>query len=207
MIVPPHYRYPRTQGSVAHANKPTPEREHASKQASKPGQGRRGKPRPTTPKRAHTSKNANTHANTPRKRKHQTPPPASKHAHTSLLFHHPREHKKRPRHSAWASKMCERGNPWQQGRPARTKRRHTTRARRTSTHKSAQTTPVCARCAACARQTGVRRERKAAHNSPRQSAWVVVFVGVFADVCRLFEAGRLGGWGVFLGCLACFLVF
>ena len=53
----------------------------------------------------------------------------------------------------------------------------------------------------------MRRERKAAHNSPRQGAWVVVFVGVFADVCRLFEAGWLGGWGVFWGCLACFLVF
>ena len=61
-------------------------------------------------------------------------------------------------------------------------------------------------CAVYARKGG-QRERKAAHNSPRQSAWVVVFVGVFADVCRLFEAGRLGGWGVFLGCLACFLVF
>lgn len=54
---------------------------------------------------------------------------------------------------------------------------------------------------------GVRRERKAAHNSPRQSAWVVVFVGVFADVCRRFWAGWFGGLGVFWGCLACFLVF
>lgn len=56
-------------------------------------------------------------------------------------------------------------------------------------------------------QQGVRRERKAAHNSPRQSAWVVVFVGVFADVCRRFWAGWFGGLGVFWGCLACFLVF
>lgn len=59
----------------------------------------------------------------------------------------------------------------------------------------------------CARQQGVRRERKAAHNSPRQSAWVVVFVGVFADVCQRFWAGWFGGLGVFWGCLACFLVF
>ena len=50
------------------------------------------------------------------------------------------------------------------------------------------------------------RER-AAHNSPRQSAWVVVFVGVFADVCRLFWLVGFGGLGVFWGCLACFLVF
>lgn len=67
---------------------------------------------------------------------------------------------------------------------------------------------VCAEAVPpCARQTGVRRERKAAHNSPRQSAWVVVFVGVFADVCRRFWAGWFGGLGVFWGCLACFLVF
>lgn len=61
-------------------------------------------------------------------------------------------------------------------------------------------------CAACARNGGTARE-KAAHNSPRQSAWVVVFVGVFADVCRRFWAGWFGGLGVFWGCLACFLVF
>lgn len=83
------------------------------------------------------------------------------------------------------------------------------RARRTSAHKaSAQTTLVCAEAVPpCARQMGMRRERKAAHNSPRQSAWVVVFVGVFADVCRRFWAGWFGGLGVFWGCLACFLVF
>lgn len=71
--------------------------------------------------------------------------------------------------------------------------------------KRAQTTwfaPVCA----CARKGG-QRERRAAHNSPRQSAWVVVFVGVFADVCRRFWAGWFGVLGVFWGCLACFLVF
>jgi hypothetical protein len=55
-------------------------------------------------------------------------------------------------------------------------------------------------------QGRIARE-KAAHNSPRQSAWVVVFVGVFADVCRRFWAGWFGGLGVFWGCLACFLVF
>lgn len=73
-------------------------------------------------------------------------------------------------------------------------------------HKRAQTMGF-APCAVCARQAGVSRERKAAHNSPRQSAWVVVFVGVFADVCRLFWLVGFGGLGVFWGCLACFLVF
>lgn len=57
------------------------------------------------------------------------------------------------------------------------------------------------------RPQGRTAQEKAAHNSPRQSAWVVVFVGVFADVCRRFWAGWLGGLGVFWGCLACFLVF
>ena len=74
-------------------------------------------------------------------------------------------------------------------------------------HKSAQTTMVCADRAACARQQGVSRARKAAHNSPRQSAWVVVFVGVFADVCRLFGLVCFGGLGVFGGVWRVFLFF
>lgn len=57
------------------------------------------------------------------------------------------------------------------------------------------------------RPQGRTAREKAAHNSPRQSAWVVVFVGVFADVCRLFWLVGFGGLGVFWGCLACFLVF
>ena len=81
----------------------------------------------------------------------------------------------------------------------------TRRGHADSAHKSAQTTWF-APCAACARKGG-QRERKAAHNSPRQSAWVVVFVGVFADVCRLFWLVGFGCLGVFWGCLACFLVF
>ena len=57
------------------------------------------------------------------------------------------------------------------------------------------------------RPQGRTAREKAAHNSPRHSAWVVVFVGVFADVCRRVWAGWFGGLGVFWGCLACFLVF
>lgn len=57
------------------------------------------------------------------------------------------------------------------------------------------------------RPQGRTAREKAAHNSPRQSAWVVVFVGVFADVCRLFWLVGFGGLGVFWGCLVCFLVF
>lgn len=78
-----------------------------------------------------------------------------------------------------------------------------------SAHKaSAQTMGFAPkRCRPAPARRGVRRERKAAHNSPRRGAWVVVFVGVFADVCRLFEDCRFGCLGVFWGCLACFLVF
>ena len=195
---------PRTQGSIAHANKPTPEREHASKQAGQRGGG-------TT--LSHHPKQARQH----QKRKHQkanttqaqTPNPSHPQANTpttSLLFHHPREHKKRPHSNVWAQpNVSARREPWKSRRPARTKRRRPTRARRQRTQKRANNL-VCARCAACARKGRIARE-KAAHNSPRQSAWVVVFVGVFADVCRRFWAGWFGGLGVFWGCLACFLVF
>lgn len=63
------------------------------------------------------------------------------------------------------------------------------------------------RCVPRAPARGGQRERKAVHTSPRRGAWVVVFVGVFGDVCRRFWAGWFGGLGVFWGCLACFLVF
>lgn len=97
--------------------------------------------------------------------------------------------------------------PWQ-GRPARAKQAKPPKAgtQDKRTQESANN-PGLRRVTPCARQTGVRRERKAAHNSPRQSAWGVVFVGVFADVCRLFWLVGFGGLDVFWGCLACFLVF
>ena len=202
-IVPPHYRYPAPKGASHTPTSPHQRREHASKQAG--AKGRRDNDCPTTPSKRVNTKARKHHKRTRPARKHETQPPASKHAHTSLLFHHPREHKKRPHSSVWAQpSVSTTGEPWKSRRPARTKRRHTKRARRQRTRKERK-------------QRGLRRVRlrpqertareKAAHNSPRQSAWVVVFVGVFADVCRLFEAGRLGGLGVFWGCLACFLVF
>ena len=104
--------------------------------------------------------------------------------------------------------MCERGNPWQQGDRQEAKQAKPPKAGTQDKHtRSAQTTQVCAVCHPAPAQQGVSRERKAAHNSPRQNAWVVVFVGVFADVCRLFWLVGFGGLGVFWGCLACFLVF
>ena len=67
---------------------------------------------------------------------------------------------------------------------------------------------VCAEAVPpCARQMGVSRERKAAHNSPRRGAWGVVFVGVFACVCRLFWAGGFWVFGCFFGVFGVFFGF
>lgn len=204
-VVPPHYRYPLTQrGGVAHANKPTPEREHASKQASR-GKGAAGPHCPTTPKRARQHQEAQTpQANTP-----QTQTPNHPRANTPTTGAAPPARTlTRPRRGAWA-KQCERKTMGQHPGMKQSRRNphkcghagqaHTRRARK----------PRCLRrpCRPAPAQQGVSRERKADHNSPRQSAWVVVFVGVFADVCRRFWAGWFGVLGVFWGCLACFLVF
>lgn len=192
---------------------PTPEREHASKQAVARGGG-------TT--LSHHPKQARQH----QKRKHQkanTPV-----AQTPNPNHPPGEQTRPQQASArYAPKRTQASvpTPTRVGTPSVSAEtrvpsrgdRHEAkqakppqgRARRTSAHKaSAQTTWFAPkRCRPAPAQQGVRRERKAAHNSPRQSAWVVVFVGVFADVCRLFWLVGFGGLGVFWGCLACFLVF
>lgn len=68
------------RNSHAHTNKPTPEREHASKQAG--AKGRTQPHRPTTPsKPAPTPKSANTHTNTGSSANTKPQPPASKHTH------------------------------------------------------------------------------------------------------------------------------
>lgn len=158
----------------------------------------------------HPHQSANTkEAQTPQANTPQTQTPNHPQANTpttSLLFHHPREHKKRPHSSVWAQpSVSATGEPWKSRRPARTKRRRPTRARRSKRTRSAQTTWFA--YGVRLRPQGRTAREKAAHNSPRQSAWVVVFVGVFADVCRRFWAGWFGVLGVFWGCLACFLVF
>ena len=195
--------------ATAHTPKPpTQAREHANKQG---GQGAVGHRTPHHP----------TKAPTPRKRKHphehekaQPSHPASKHAHNKpQQGTPPREHTKNAHTKRVGANKCVSAGTRVPSRGDRHEAKQAKppqgRARRTSAHKaSAQTTWFAPkRCRPAPAQQGVRRERKAAHNSPRQSAWVVVFVGVFADVCRRFEAGWLGGLGVFWGCLACFLVF
>lgn len=83
-----------------------------------------------------------------------------------------------------------------------------------SAHKSAQTTWF-APCAACARKGRTARE-KAAHNSPRQSAWVdcvcgrvcgrlSAFLGwlVWGFWCFLGVFGVFSGFLIFLGCDGC----
>ena len=129
--------------ATAHTPKPpTPEREH---QPSKPGQRRRDHtvpPPPSertqastqTPTRTHPE-SANTQPNHPQA---NTP--------TASPCCHPHANTRAPTPNVWASKMCERGNPWQQGRPARTKRRHTTRARRQAHTQERANNGVCAVC-------------------------------------------------------------
>lgn len=188
----------------AHANKPTPEREHASKQASR---GKRGGGGTTLPHHPQASTQASTQ--TPKRtrpaRKHETQPPASKHAHSKPKLPPPRKHKSAHARTRGQARCVSAGTRGSKGRPARTKRKRPTRARRTTHTTSAQTTRFA--YGVRLRPQGRTAREKAAHNSPRQSAWVVVFVGVFADVCRRFWAGWFGCLGVFWGCLACFLVF
>lgn len=70
-------------------------------------------------------------------------------------------------------------------------------------------------CAVCARKGG-QRERKAAHNSPRQSAWVECVCGrvcgrlsaflgwlVWVFGCFLGVFGVFSGFLIFLGCDGC----
>ena len=82
----------------------------------------------------------------------------------------------------------------------------TTRARRQRTQEARKQPGLRQVCRLRPPEGGEPRA-KAAHNSPRQGAWAVVFVGVFVCVCRRFWAGWFGCLGVFWGCLACFLVF
>ena len=142
MIVPPHTVTPHTtkRGSTTHANKPTPEAQ-ARKQASRDKRG--GGTTPPPPPQTNTP--------TPRKRKHpkrtqavtQTPNPTTHRANTPTSKPQqgtpPSEHKKRPRQSAWASKMCERRRTRvpRQGRPARSKAGET--PTRAGTQKQAHT--------------------------------------------------------------------
>lgn len=160
--VPPLPGRPRAHQahtSRAHANKPTPEREHASKQAG--ARERRDHTAPPPPsKRTHQS--TQTPKRTRPARKHETQPPdLSKHAHNKpQQGTPPSKHKERPRQSAWASKMCERRRtrvPWQ-GRPARSKAGETptragTQDKRTQGERANNV--VCAEAVPpCARPTG-----------------------------------------------------
>lgn len=137
----------------------------------------------------------------------QPQPPASKHAHSKPQQVRPQANTRNvPTPTRVGTPSVSAGGPaYLQRRPARTKRKRPTRARRTTHTTSAQTTRFA--YGVRLRPQGRTAREKAAHNSPRQSAWVVVFVGVFADVCRLFGLVGFGGLGVFWGCLACFLVF
>lgn len=157
-LPPSAHRVHRT----AHTSKPpTPEREHQPTKQSR-GKGRRDHtvpppqasaptPKAQTPKGEHTS-SVNT-----------KPQPPARGANTptaSLLFHHPREHKKRPHSNVWAQPSVSTGTRGRVGdrheRSADTRRGHADRR----TQQGAQTTRVCVRCApAPAREDSAREGR------------------------------------------------
>lgn len=205
-IVPPLPVRPsthRARSSRAHANKPTPGREHASKQAG--AKGRRDHTAPPPHQSANTNKRKHPHEHAPRVNTNPSHPQANTPT-TSLLFHHPREHKKRPHSSVWAQpSVSATGEPWKSRRPARTKRRRPTRARRSKRTRSAQTTWF-APCAACARKGGQRERRPLtiAHARARGllCLWACLrtFVGVFGLV-------GLGVWVFFGGVWRVFWFF
>ena len=176
-----------------------------STQANKQSRGRGGGTTIVPPPHQSANTKARKH---PREhgqqRKHQTPATRKQTRPQQACSSTTRANTKRPR-AARGQNSVSAGTRGREGRPARTKRKRPTRARRTTHTTSAQTTRFA--YGVRLRPQGRTAREKAAHNSPRQSAWVVVFVGVFADVCRLFWLVGFGGLGVFWGCLACFLVF
>lgn len=179
-----------------------------STQASKPGQ-RGGRSHTAPPPQANPRQHQEAQTPTRTRAVAQTPNPSHPQANTpttSLSKYAPKRTQGTcPHQHVWAHQVRAREPAYLQRRPARTKRKRPTRARRTTHTTSAQTTRFA--YGVRLRPQGRTAREKAAHNSPRQSAWVVVFVGVFADVCRLFWLVGFGGLGVFWGCLACFLVF
>ena len=80
------------------------------------------------------------------------------------------------------------------------------RARRQRTQKRANNHGL-RRVPPCARQQGVSRERKAAHNSPRQSAWVECVCGRVCGRLSAFLGWLVWGFGCFFGVFGVFSGF
>ena len=106
-VVPPHYRHPAPKGASHTPTAPTPEREHQKPTPPEGSEreGAAGPHCPTTPKRTHTSKHANTHANTPRKRKHQTPATHRANTPTTSPSCHPHANTRAPTPNVWAHQV------------------------------------------------------------------------------------------------------
>ena len=144
-VVPP---LPGRPPPIGHAEPPhtptapTPEREHASKQAGARGGGTTLSHHPQAS--AHKQARKHQKANTPRAQTPNPSHPPSKHAHNRCCP--TRANTKRPRHSAWASKMCERKTVGQHPGMKRSNAKPQRRARRTSTQGARKQPLVCAVC-------------------------------------------------------------
>ena len=203
---------PRTQWGQAQprTRKPRPHTEaRARKQASKPGQGggaaRRGC-LAAPPKRQHQNPQTPTRT---RERRTQPSHPRANTPTTSLNKYAPSEHKERPHQHVWA-KQCERGNPRTCRGDRHERSADTRRGHADSAHTRRANNPWFAPVCACARVAGVSRERKAAHNSPRQGAWAECVCGRVCGRLSAFLGCGFWGFGCFLGVFgvfSCFLIF
>ena len=153
MIVPPHHT-PHPAHATTHTPKPPHTRRVSAKQTTRQGQPKQNEPR--APTRTPTPKAQTPQANTPHPTTQRANTPTTSPAAT------PTQTQKRPRRGAWASKTCERGNPWQQGdRPERSA--DTRRGHADSAHNKARKQPGFAPCAPAPARGGRAAREKVGH--------------------------------------------
>ena len=171
----PH-AHPATQQPRTRQQRPHQRREHASKQA-----GAKGRTQPHCPHHPQASAPTPKHANTKRRtrpaRKHETQPPASKHAHSKPQQVRPQANTRNvPTPTRVGTPSVSAGGPaYLQRRPARSEAQTTNAGTQDNAHKSAQTTWFA--YGVRLRPQGRTARERAAHNSPRQSAWVECVCG------------------------------
>ena len=161
-IVPPHYRCSRSAVPRTRQQRPHQKREHQNptRQRAVSVMWGGGTTLPHHPTKAPTpKKHKHPHEHAPRVNTKPSHPP-NKHAHkTSLLFHHPREHKKRPHSSVWAQpSVSATGEPWKSRRPARSEAQ-THDAGTQTAHEKARKQPWFAPCAPAPAKGGQRKRK------------------------------------------------